>query len=313
MLCATSGAGLHQKGYYYELKLDGVRVLAEVRGGQVRLAYRSGREVTHIYPEICEAIAGLGHADLVLDGEIVAFDEAGRPDFQKLAQRFHGHREVAVAQATIPVMYLVFDVLAIGDTDARSSPLSQRKELLAAIVATDGPLVRRLEYFEDDGRPLYEFCKQHHLEGVVAKRASSRYRPGRSADGEWVKIRLETEDDFVVFAWNNGSGDRERLGALEVGSYEGDTLVSRGRVGSGFDEALIDLLLERLDALAVKRTPVHDTKRPEKPRNYVRPEIVVRVRYSRWSNGGRLVFPVFAGIRDDVDPRECVAGPRVLT
>jgi bifunctional non-homologous end joining protein LigD len=312
MLCATAGAGLNEAGYYYELKLDGVRVLAEVSGGEVRLVYRSGREVTHIYPEICEAVAALGHQNLVLDGEIVAFDDGGRPDFQKLAQRFHGHRDVGVARATIPVMYLVFDVLKVGDTDARSSPLSQRKELLAAIVPADGPLVRRLEYFEDDGRPLYEFCRQHRLEGVVAKRKSSRYRPGRSPDGEWVKIRLETEDDFVVFAWNHGSGDRERLGALEVGSYEGDTLVARGRVGSGFDEALIDLLLERLDALAVKRTAVHDTKRPEKPRNYVRPEIVVRVRYSRWSNGGRLVFPVFAGIRDDVEPGECTAGPKVL-
>ncbi|MEZ4262129.1 MAG: DNA ligase D [Polyangiaceae bacterium] len=314
MLCAqddTKETILSRPGWVYELKLDGVRIIADKHGDRVSLAYRKARDATLTYPEIAEALRLVGERRLVLDGEIVAFDEGGKPNFQRLARRIHlsSDRDVYLARRAVPVSYVVFDVLAVGAYDVRKLPLASRRELLELAFAgiDDGPV--RVHPQLDDGKALFALCREHGLEGVVAKRVESTYRVGeRSAD--WVKVKCERDDELVVIGWTKGEGRRQRLGALDLGAYADGELVVRGRVGSGLDEATIDALLERMAPLAVDAPVARGKYERKAGRTHVRPEIVVSVRYLGWSDEGMLRFPVFRGVRDDVPPDECRCGPK---
>lgn len=319
MLCEREEAGervLSREGWLFELKLDGVRVIADKRGDAVSLTYRKLRDATRSYPEIADAVRALSDARLVLDGEIVAFDEHGRPDFQRLGHRIQmdASKRPARAPAFVPVVYVVFDVLALGPYDLRGFPLEARKEVLARVIpaeGTPGGSIRRHPTFES-GVELFRLCQEHRLEGVVAKRLGSTYRAGeRSPD--WLKIKAELDAEFVVIGWTEGESDRALLGALDLGAYEGDRLVFRGRVGSGLDASTIDMLLERLGPIEVPH-PVAEGKYSPKPkRHHCLPAIVVSVRYGGFSvdpSGARFLrFPVFRGVRPDVSPRDCTAAP----
>jgi len=310
MACSTEGGVLKAQGMVYELKLDGVRILADKRGDEVALYYRKGRSATAGYPEVVRAVRALPFDRVILDGEIVAFDAAGRPDFQRLAQRFTAHkpRDIQRAMRSVPVSYVVFDLLALGDRDLTKLPLVERKRLLKQVAPPRG-LIRALDHLADDGEPLYAFCTAQRLEGVIAKRADSPYRVGPKPSREWVKIKCEREDDFIVVGYTRGQGGRA-LGALDIASYEGDTLVSRGKVGSGFDDATIELLVKTLDAIRAQKTSVAGELAPApQGRVFVRPELVVNVRYLGFTDQGSLRHPVFRGLRADVSPRECTAMP----
>lgn len=312
MLCGTTEVPLDDTSRLYELKLDGVRLLAEKRGEDVALVYRSQRVMTTTYPEVARAVRALAPARVVIDGEVVAFDEQGRPSFQRLGRRMHLTRphDVAHAASEVPVVLVVFDVLQIGDFDTRRLPLRARKELLSRIVPRRG-VIRLLEHLEGDGRPIYELCKAVGLEGVVAKKADSPYRSGSERTDDWVKIKREREADFVVVAWVEGKGGRKSLGALEIASYVGDRLVLRGRVGSGLDDRTIGDLLERLRPLEVDE-PVAEGNpfRPTGERHFVRPEVVVNVKFSGFTDDGGVRHPVFNGVRADIGPSECTASPQ---
>jgi bifunctional non-homologous end joining protein LigD len=311
MLCALEGARLDDAKNLYELKLDGVRIIADKRGDLVSLRYRTGRSATTSYPEIVRAVRALPVHDVVLDGEIIAFDEEGRPNFQRLAPRIHAvkPRDVAVAQASVPVVYLAFDVLSLGDASLLDTPLVQRKELLMKLLKGKG-LVRALDHIPAQGQALFDLCKAQRLEGVVAKRADSPYRPGPKRYGDWVKIKCERDDDFVVVGYLPGKGKRTGLGALCVGSMVDGRLHFRGRVGSGLARDTIALLEERLAALTVSEYPcVGPVPDDLKGARFVRPEVVVRVQSMGFTEEGRLRAPVFQGIRNDVRPEECTAAP----
>jgi bifunctional non-homologous end joining protein LigD len=311
MVCSSSGGKLEGDNLLYELKLDGVRIIADKRGDDVALYYRKGRAGTASYPDVARAIRALPYERVILDGEIVAFDAQGRPDFQRLAQRFtvSRAREVQQAMLEVPVNYVAFDLLALDTYDLTRLPLLARKAILRDVVPTRGT-VRWLDHLARDGRPLYAFCRAQKLEGVIVKRADGPYRPGPRASADWAKIKCEREDDFVVFGYTLGEGKRNSLGALEVGSYEGDELVSRGRVGSGFDGPTIDLLLRELDARRVTKVTFRGELQPAPHGEmFVRPELVVNVRYLGFTNDAHLRQPVFQGVRADVAPRECTARP----
>jgi bifunctional non-homologous end joining protein LigD len=311
MLCALEGARLDEAERLYELKLDGVRIIADKHERAVALRYRHGRPATAAYPEIARAVAALAPGRLVLDGEIIAYDDRGRPSFARLGPRMHAERplEVQRAQAAVPVSYLVFDVLQLGERDLRSLPLVERKRLLSEIVQGRG-LIRALDHLDGDGSALFSFCKDQHLEGVVAKRKSSPYRPGPRRGDDWVKIKCERDDEFVVVGWAAGKGTRDRLGSLCVGSYGGSGLTYRGRVGSGLDEATIHALVPRLRALATDSFAGAVPPPAEAvDSHWVRPEIAVSVRYAGWTPEHHLRHPVFRGIRDDIEPSACRAMP----
>lgn len=309
MLCAQDDAGgviLGSRAHVFELKLDGVRIVADKRGDLVRLAYRRLRDATASYPEVARAVASLPADRVVLDGEIVAFDAKGHPDFQLLGRRIQaGGASVARAAAEVPVCYLVFDVLAIEDRDLRRLPLEARRAILEELVPDSARGTVRLPPTFDDGVALFRTCVENGLEGVVAKRRGSVYRDGdRTTD--WVKVKNLVERDLVVVGWTEGEGRRSRLGALDLAAYEDGDLVACGSVGSGLDEDTIDALLPTLRALEVPKPTARGRRTPDRSRRHVRPELVVSVRFMSLSADRKVRAPVFRGVRPDARLEDCV-------
>jgi len=290
-------------GWAYEFKWDGVRALATVGGGRVRLAARSGVDITAAYPEL--APLATVPAPAVLDGEIVALDAAGRPSFTVLAERMHVRDPVRAARlaATVPVSYLVFDLLALRGKDLTGQPYAQRRALLEALDLTGTRAVVPPVFA--DGPATLAAAREYALEGVVAKRLDSGYRPGqRSLD--WIKVKLDDTGDFVVGGWRPGV---RALGALLVGSPEPDgRLRYRGRVGGGISAARERELLAALAPLAVPRSPFATALPRDDARQatWVRPELVVEVRYGQRTPDGRLRFPRLLRTRPDKTPADCI-------
>ncbi len=311
MLCTLAEAPPSGPGWLFELKMDGVRAIAEKSPEGVSIRYRSGRLATTSYPEVERAVRCLPVDNLVLDGELVAFDDAGKPSFERLASRIHraAVADLRHALADVPVVFVVFDLLGIGELSLLDLPLGERKRLLQRLVPAAGVL-RVLDHLEGQGDALLQFCRDKGLEGVVSKRADSPYVQGPGRTSHWLKTKCTREDCFVVVGYTQGEGSRKRLGALEIAAFEGDALVHRGRVGSGLQDEAIDDLLKRLDPLrAEKQTATGDYEATPKIRVHVLPKIAIRVRYLELSDQGHVRFPVFLGIEHDLDIRECRVTP----
>lgn len=311
MLCSTTQVDLDDPNLFYELKLDGMRVLAQKDGDKVTLTNRKLRDYTEVLPEISRAVAALPARRAILDGEVVAFDAAGRPNFNRVAQRIHltRHHDIRLQMVETPVVFMVFDILAFGDTDLLGAPLFERKALLGDLLHGAGVL-RMLDHLPGHGRPLLDFCRANKLEGLVAKRRTARYEPGPKRGADWVKVKCERDEDFVVVGISRGEGIRKELGALDLATYSGNKLVHRGKVGSGLDDKSIATLLERLLPLAVPERQAEGEYLPApNGRIHTKPEVVVSVHFLGWSDDGHARFPVFRGIRDDMSPKDCVAAP----
>jgi bifunctional non-homologous end joining protein LigD len=311
MRCSEDGGRLDDTNALYELKLDGVRILAERRGEHVQLRYRTQRNATASYPEVVRALRSLAVDHVILDGEIVAFDERGAPNFARLAERIHktDARSGEIAARSAPVVFLAFDLLALEDLDLRRLPLHQRKALLLRLLQGKG-FVRVLDHVFGDGRALFAFCETHGLEGVVAKRADSPYLSGPQRSSHWCKIKRLESDEFVVVGYTRGKGNRKSLGALELASYVDGQLVTRGRVGSGLDADVIERLLAALDGLELDESPASgELLAAPSGRTFVAPKLVVSVTHAGFTEDGRLRHPVFRGLCPDVSPEACTAAP----
>jgi bifunctional non-homologous end joining protein LigD len=246
MLAETAERPFSDPGWVFELKYDGFRVLGAREAGEPRLRYRRGADATGTYPEIARALRLLPFGDLVLDGEIVVLDEEGRPSFQRLQQRAQQRRKHDLERAALerPVTYCVFDLVGFEGYDLRPLPLVERKRLLQVVLPRAGPL-RFVEHIVAEGEAFYEEVGRLRLEGVVAKRADSPYVSGRSS--QWRKLRRLRVEDFVVVGLSEPRGERTGFGALHLAAYAGGALVYCGRVGSGFDERLLQDLAARLE------------------------------------------------------------------
>ncbi|WP_433055750.1 non-homologous end-joining DNA ligase [Dactylosporangium sp. CS-033363] len=286
-------------GWAYEFKWDGIRAIAVVQAGVTRLYARSGAEVTAAYPELAQI--GRGLTDSVLDGEVVAMDEAGQPSFQVLAERMHvrePHRAARLA-AAVPVTYLVFDALRAEGEEITGVPYRGRRERLEALPL--GPRAMVPPSF-DDGPATVAASVENRLEGVVAKRADSLYHPGiRTSD--WIKVKLEESAEFVVGGWRPG---KRALGALLVGVPAAGGLAYRGRVGGGISGASERALLAALEPLSTNENPFGAAVPREDARGavWVRPHLVVEVKFSHRTRDGRLRFPRFLRIRPDLTAEE---------
>jgi bifunctional non-homologous end joining protein LigD len=297
-------------GWLFELKWDGVRVLALREGKLVELWARSGARVTARYPEVAAALAPVGGGDLALDGEIVALDAHGRSSFERLQRRMHLVRDVTRVAAAVPATAYFYDCLALFGRDLRGAPLAERKSHLRALVGTPG-VVRYVDHVEGDGRAFFRAACAAGLEGVVAKRAGSRYLGGRST--EWRKIKCAHRQEFVIGGWTDPKGTRARLGAVHLGVYEDDDLVYAGRAGSGFDEARLDDLAARLRPLATGRCPFTRGSPPQgREHHWVEPRLVCEVRFTEWTSEGLVRHPVYLGLRADRRARD-VRAERVAT
>ncbi|HET7226314.1 MAG TPA: DNA ligase D [Candidatus Eisenbacteria bacterium] len=305
-MLATPGAKpFSRAGWVFEIKYDGVRVVAERRGDEVRMLGRSGEDITARYPEIAHALNGLAVERCVLDGEIVAFDDTGRPSFGRLQKRMllTRPRDVAAAMARVPVRAVFFDLLMLDGRDLRRLPLLARTELLARALPPAG-VVQASEHVEGAGEAFFEAASELGLEGVIGKRADSRYAGRRSPD--WVKIKCQRRQEFVIGGYTAPKGPGRRFGALHVGVYVDGALTHVTRVGSGFDDALHDALWERLQTLRREQSPFGASGPRGRDNTWVEPKLVCEVRFTEWTTDGGLRHPVFLGLRTDRDPREVV-------
>ena len=322
MLAKTAEAPFSRRGWLFELKYDGYRLVVGVDDGNAFLRYRNGGDVTEIYPDLMAALASLPYRSLVLDGEVVVLADDGRPSFSRLAKRARLSRasEIRTAALQHPATYFVFDLLELDGYDLRGLPLSERKELLSRVVPQRGP-VRYAEHIERQGAELFEQVRKMGLEGLMAKRGDSKYRAGRS--DHWLKIRADRNADLVIAGYAHGKGSRTTLGALLVAVYHEGELVYVGRVGSGLREREINEILPQLLELSsgVKSPPVElpasGTQRHAnipKPGEtvWVRPELVCEVRFKEITPDGLLRHPVFLRMRIDKPPTECDTGQAAL-
>jgi len=299
-MLASPGALPTAPGWAYEFKWDGVRAVAVIEDGRTRLFARSGAEITIAYPEL--AHIGTELAMAVVDGEVVAFDANGRPSFTNLAERMHVRDKVKAARlaTTLPVSYLVFDLLELDGRPQYDAPYHQRRERLVRL-RLEPPAMVPPSF--DDGPATVRASQENELEGVVAKRLGSAYRPGlRSPD--WIKVKSEETAEFVVGGWRPGV---RKIGALLVGIPEPDgTLLYAGRCGGGISAASEKSLLKALRPLEADASPFGASIPREDARtaHWCRPEVVVEVRFGNRTPDGRLRFPRFLRIRPDVAPTE---------
>ena len=309
MLAESAKEPFDRAGWSFEVKWDGVRALAFIRrdgpAQDIVLYGRSLRRLNAQFPEIVDALAGLDVESAVLDGEIFAPDDDGRPSFHRLQQRLHlnaasGERPAA---GEVHVAYAVFDCLYLDGRDLRERPFAERRAALEALALPAGLI--KTDAIEERGAALFEAAREHGFEGIVAKKASSPYRPGVRS-GDWVKVKIRRTLEAVVGGLTRGRGARSTsFGALVLGQYE-DTgaLVHIGQTGGGFSETDLARVRRVLAPLETKTCPF--AKRPEVPGpiTWVRPEVVVEVEYGEWTPDGLLRFPTFLRLRDDVAARE---------
>ncbi len=290
-------------GWAYELKWDGIRAIAEITDGRLRLFARSGSDITPAYPEFAGLRSRL--PDAVLDGEIVVLDETGRPSFARLADRMHV-RDPARARrlaAGAPATYLVFDVLRLYGVDLTGRPYAERRATLDRL-GLEGERWLVPPWFTD-GPATLAAARENGLEGVVAKRLDGPYRPGVR---EWVKVKLDTSDEFVVGGWRPGA---RRLGALLIGEPgPGGALHYRGRVGGGISGASERELLARLAPLVRATSPFTEAlpRADSREATWVEPVVVVEVTYGARTPDGRLRFPRFKRLRPDKSAEQVPGG-----
>lgn len=299
----------------YEVKWDGVRALLWADHGHVRVQSRTQREIADRYPEVKAIGRALGAREVVLDGELVALDEQGKPSFERLQSRMNAGSDAAIKRAArgTPVTYVIFDLLHADGRSLLHEPYARRRELLDAL-DLNGTAWRTPVYHRGHGAALLAATREQGLEGIVAKQLSSTYEPGRRG-GAWRKLRNRLRQELVIGGWLEGEGSRSnRIGALLVGDREqpGAPLRYAGRVGSGLTEAMLDDLLTRLRARARDSSPFAPpastprAARPPRGARWTEPELVAEVEYSERTSEGLLRQPVFKGLRDDKPPEQVV-------
>jgi len=313
-MLATTAAGLPDDDgdWAYEFKWDGVRAVVYVEGGRLRALSRTDREVTASYPELRGLGEALGSLQAVLDGEIVALDKQGRPSFEALQPRMNTAEPSRVRRLaeTVPVTYMIFDLMHLDGHSALTVPYQQRRRLLESLELS-GQHWATPPSETGGGRAVLEAARDAGLEGIVAKRLDSPYRPG-ARDPSWRKVKNFRTQSVVVGGWAAGQGHLEGdLGALLLGIPAAGGLDYVGRVGTGFSEGERSLLRRRLSALARGTSPFAGVV----PRSeaagvtWVEPQLVGEVRFTEWTRSGRLRQPAWRGLRPDQRPEDVVVEP----
>ncbi|MDQ6862078.1 MAG: non-homologous end-joining DNA ligase [Verrucomicrobiota bacterium] len=294
----------------YELKFDGIRLIAVKNGATVNLVSRNGNELAARFPEVADAVRALPVNDCVLDGEVVAVDDEGRSSFQLLQGR-----ELAGGKEH-PIYYYVFDLLAAENHSLVSLKLEERKRLLEQLCAAAGEPIRYSGEIGGDANQLLTEVKRRGLEGLIGKQRGSIYEPG-GRSGTWIKLKVLNEQEFVIGGYTPPAGARRHFGAVLVGYYEGERLLFAGKVGTGFNTKLLASLHKQFKAEARGDCPFTDlpskqggawvqgiTPSMMRQIHWVNPVFVCQVKFAEWTRDAKLRQPVFLGLREDKAPRD---------
>lgn len=306
MLARTGSMPADQAEWSFEVKWDGVRAIARSSPKQFDLRSRLDNDITAGYPELSGLQAALGDHRAVLDGEIIAFDDQGRPSFQALQERMHVRgRELAGLVERRPVTLMLFDLLWLDGESLTGQPYDERRAALESL-GLDGPHWQTPAAHPGQGDALFAATAEQRLEGIIAKRRDSHYVPGGRSEA-WLKVKHQLRQEFVVGGWRPGQGGRRgTLGSLQIGVHDSDgKLRYAGGVGTGFDRDTLDRLHAQLARLSRKTSPFSG-RQPPRDTRFVRPTTVAEVRFAGWTDEGSVRQAAFIGVRDDRDPADVV-------
>lgn len=293
--------------YGYEFKWDGIRAVVFSAGGTLRVQTRTLEDVTRRYPELRPLSESLGSHEVVLDGEIVALDGAGRPSFEQLQQRMGLTQESEVRRRMreVPVVFMAFDLLYLDGRSLLALPYQERRARLDALQLA-GPAWQVPPWIEGDGRAMLAASAAQRLEGVMAKLLGSPYEAGRRSEA-WLKIKNHQRQEFVIGGWLEGQGRRQGVpGALLLGYHDGDKLLYAGKVGTGFTEKMLVELAGRLALRVQPHSPFTAGGSPPRGASFVTPDLVCEVEFNEWTKGGQLRAPSYKGLRTDKEARQVV-------
>ena len=311
MLATSIAQPFDDPDWLFEIKWDGYRAVAFIDHGKVRLVSRNQNELTHRYPELKDLPQFVKAKTAILDGEVVALDGQGRPSFSLMQQRtgFRPGGRRGAANADVPVLYYAFDLLYLDGYDLRKLPLEERKQKLESSIVS-GDSLRYSDHYEQQGKALFEMARQKGLEGILAKRRDSAYQERRSSD--WLKIKIRHRMECVIGGYTVPKGSRTDFGSIVLGLYdEQGRLIHVGQAGSGFTHKSLGEIMNVLKKLDTTHKPFHGEVEALRKVSWVKPELVAEIEYAEWTEGAtggsgpKLRAPVFLGLRDDKDPKEC--------
>jgi bifunctional non-homologous end joining protein LigD len=302
MLATPIEAPFDDPDWLFELKWDGYRALAQIdRDGTVAIVSRNGNDFTTKFPELADLAEGFSERPLLVDGEIVVLDAAGRASFAALQERLDRFGRTAPQKR--PVTFIVFDLLYGNGRDLRGEPLETRKAILESLLTGKGPVMFS-KHVVGEGKRLYELAEASGLEGIVGKRRASAYQTRRSRD--WVKLKALQRQEFAIGGWTEARGSRKHFGALLIGVYDGDDFVYAGSVGTGFDAKKLAAIAAQLQPLERKTSAFAKPPKTDTKAHWVAPSLVAEVSFAEWTRDGLLRHPVFLALRSDKDAREIV-------
>ena len=280
--------------WIFETKWDGYRSVCFLKNGKVRFVSRNQIEMTPQYPELANIAKEVSAKEAILDGEICALDARGIPRFQMLQRRGGTQRP--------PIVYFVFDLLYVDGYDLTACPVVERKTKLAEILQPSN-VIKLSEHIEGEGKAFFREIEKFHLEGMMAKRADSKYVQKRSSD--WLKIKTVMRQEVVIGGYTQPRGGRSHFGSLVCGLYRGDELHYVAHTGGGFNEKLLASIYKLMQPLKIDKSPFVRVPKTNEPVQWLKPRLVAEVKFSEWTADNHLRHPVFVGLREDKKPKDC--------
>jgi bifunctional non-homologous end joining protein LigD len=288
--------------WIFETKWDGFRSVCFVKNGQARFVSRNQIEMTPQYPELSDVPTQIDAKEAILDGEIVALDQDGMPKFQLLQNKLRIRSGSYAHASKAQIVYFVFDLLYVDGLDLMNCSVVERKAKLAEILRP-GNFIKLSDHIEGDGEEFFRHIEKFHLEGMIAKRAASKYVQKRTTD--WLKVKTVMRSEVVIGGYTQPRGARSYFGSLVVGLYRGKDLIYVAHSGGGFNEKTLAKLYQLMQPLKTKACPFKVKPKTNEPVQWVKPKLVAELKFSEWTAEGKMRQPIFLGLREDKKPTDC--------